>query len=83
MGTKYRILASLKLKQGSEIITPTLTFSTTVAPIYQLGFIPHFVDVGTNNFVVKIDQIEKAINKKTIKKTRPKLLLELIFTSSI
>ena len=67
-------LASLKLKQGSEIITPTLTFSTTVAPIYQLGFIPHFVDVGINNFVVKIDQIEKAINKKTKAIIIPNLL---------
>ncbi len=67
-------LASLKLKKGSEIITPTLTFSTTVAPIYQLGLIPHFVDVGTNNFVVKIDQIEKAINKKTKAIIIPNLL---------
>ena len=33
-------LASLNLKKGSEIITTTLTFSTTVAPIYQLGLTP-------------------------------------------
>ena len=58
-------LASLELKKGSEIITPTLTFSTTVAPIYQLGLIPHFIDVGKNSFVANIDQIEKAVNKKT------------------
>ena len=58
-------LASLKLKKGSEVITPTLTFSTTVAPIFQLGLVPHFVDVDKNNFVIKIDQIEKAINKNT------------------
>ena len=57
-------LASLNLKKGSEIITPTLTFSTTVAPIYQLGFIPHFIDTE-NTFVAKIEQIVKAINKKT------------------
>ena len=38
-------LASLDLKKGSEIITPSLTFSTTVAPIYQLGLIPHFIGV--------------------------------------
>ena len=58
-------LASLNLKKGSEIITPTLTFSTTVAPIYQLGLIPHFIDVGKNTFVANIDQIKNAINKKT------------------
>ena len=58
-------LASLELKKGSEIITPTLTFSTTVAPIYQLGLVPHFIDVGKNSFIANINQIEKAINKKT------------------
>ena len=30
-------LASFNFKKGSEIITPNLTFSTTIAPIYQLG----------------------------------------------
>ena len=58
-------LASLNLKKGDEVITPTLTFSTTVAPIYQLGLKPHFIDVERNSFVAKIDQIKKAINKKT------------------
>ena len=29
-------LASFDFKKGSEIITPALTFSTTVSPIYQL-----------------------------------------------
>ena len=36
-------LSSFNFKKGSEIITPNLTFSTTVAPIYQLGLIPHFL----------------------------------------
>ena len=58
-------LASLNLKKGSEIITPTLTFSTTVAPMYQLGLVPHFIDVEKNSFVARIDQIIKAINRKT------------------
>jgi len=58
-------LASLNLQKGSEVITTTLTFSTTVAPIYQLGLIPHFIDVDKNTFVANINQIEKAINKKT------------------
>ena len=58
-------LASLGLKRGSEVITPTLTFSTTVAPIYQLGLIPHFIDVEKNTFTAKLSQIERAINKKT------------------
>ena len=67
-------LASLELKKGSEVITPTLTFSTTVAPLYQLGLTPHFIDVGKNNFVANIDQIKKAINKKTKAIIIPNLL---------
>ncbi len=67
-------LASLNLKKGSEIITTTLTFSTTVAPIYQLGLIPHFIDVGKNTFIANLDQIKKAINKKTKAIMIPNLL---------
>ena len=66
--------ASLGIKKGSEVITPTLTFSTTVAPIYQLGLIPHFIDVDENTFVAKIEQINKAINKKTKAIIIPNLL---------
>ena len=58
-------LASLDLKKGTEIITPTLTFSTTVAPMYQLGLVPHFIDVDNNSFTANISQIIKAINKRT------------------
>jgi len=67
-------LSSLKLKKGGEIITPTLTFSTTVAPIYQLGLIPNFVGVLENKFVVNPEQIEKAINRNTVGIIVPNLL---------
>ena len=67
-------LASFKFKKGSEIITPNLTFSTTVAPIYQLGLIPHFVGVEKNKFVVDCNQIENCINKKTVAIMIPNLL---------
>ena len=52
-------LASFNFKKGSEIITPSLTFSTTVSPIYQLGLVPHFIDVDENKFIANIDQIKK------------------------
>ena len=67
-------LASFKFKKGSEIITPNLTFSTTVAPIYQLGLIPHFIGVEKNKFVANCDQIAKCINKKTVAIMIPNLL---------
>ena len=67
-------IASLNLKKNSEIITPNLTFSTTVAPIYQLGLIPHFIGVEKNKFLADTSQIEKCINKKTVAIMIPNLL---------
>ena len=67
-------LASFNFKKGSEIITPNLTFSTTVAPIYQLGLIPHFIGVEENKFVADYNQIEKCINKRTVAIMIPNLL---------
>ena len=67
-------LASFNFNKGSEIITPSLTFSTTISPIYQLGLTPHFIDVEENFFTAKIDQIEKCINKKTVAIIIPNLL---------
>ena len=67
-------LASFNFKKGSEIITPNLTFSTTVAPIYQLGLIPHFIGVEENKFVADYNHIEKCINKKTVAIMIPNLL---------
>jgi len=67
-------LSSFKFKRGSEVITPNLTFSTTVAPIYQLGLIPHFIGVEENKFLADPAQIEKCINKKTVALMIPNLL---------
>jgi len=67
-------LASFNFKKGSEIITPNLTFSTTVAPIYQLGLIPHFIGVVKNKFVADPHEIEKCINKRTVALMIPNLL---------
>ena len=67
-------LSSFNFKKGSEIITPNLTFSTTVAPIYQLGLVPHFVGADDNKFVTECSQIEKCINKKTVALMIPNLL---------
>jgi len=67
-------LSSFKFKKGSEIITPALTFSTTVAPIYQLGLIPHFIGAVENKFLADPDQIEKCINNKTVAIMIPNLL---------
>ena len=67
-------LSSFNFKKGSEVITPNLTFSTTIAPIYQLDLVPHFIGVIKNKFVADIAQIEKCINKKTVALMIPNLL---------
>lgn len=66
-GSSANLLAFelLNLPKGSEVITPLLTFSTVVAPIVQKGLVPVFVDVDLQTFQVNIDQVEKAISKKT------------------
>jgi CDP-6-deoxy-D-xylo-4-hexulose-3-dehydrase len=58
-------IASLDLEEGSEIITPACTFSTTVAPIIQLGFKPIFCDVELNTYVASTEDIISLITEKT------------------
>lgn len=67
-------LSSFNFKKGSEIITPNLTFSTTVAPIYQLGLVAHFIGVEKNKYVADVNHIEKCINKRTVAIMIPNLL---------
>jgi CDP-4-dehydro-6-deoxyglucose reductase, E1 len=71
-------LSSFNFKKGTEIITPTLTFSTTVSPIYQVGCIPHFIDVDEFSFLSNLRQIKKAINKNTVAIMLPNLLGNVI-----
>ena len=42
----YLAIELLDLPKGSEVITPALTFATTVAPIVRAGLIPVFVDAA-------------------------------------
>ena len=58
-------LASLDLEPGSEIITPALTFSTTLAPIIQLGYTPKFIDSELTTYVPSVEAICDAITNKT------------------
>jgi CDP-6-deoxy-D-xylo-4-hexulose-3-dehydrase len=57
-------VAALDLPKGSKIITPACTFSTTLAPIIQLGYKPVFVDVGLNDYVADIEQVINAITEE-------------------
>ncbi len=54
-------LASLLLPKGTKVITPACTFSTTLAPIIQLGLVPIFVDVDLNTYVANVDEVLSVI----------------------
>lgn len=55
----------MNLPPGSEVITPILTFATTVAPLIQKGLIPVFIDVLPGRYIIDVDKIEAAITKNT------------------
>ena len=57
-------LSSMKLSPGSEVITPAITWATTVYPISQVGCIPVLVDVG-QDYNIDPKAIERAITGKT------------------
>ena len=57
-------IAALNLPKGCKIITPACTFSTTLAPIIQLGFKPVFCDVGLISYVPTVEDIIALIDNE-------------------
>ena len=68
----------LDLPKGSEIITPALTFGTTVSYIVRNGLIPVFADVKEGTYCIDEDQIKKLITKKTRAILAPHLLGNIV-----
>ena len=64
----------LDIPENAEVITPILTFATTISPIIKKGLTPVFVDVEPETYVVNIDQIEQSITSKTKALMIPSLL---------
>ena len=53
------------LEAGDEVITPAVTFPSTVAPILQNGLIPVFVDAEVWTYNINPHLIEEAISPRT------------------
>jgi CDP-6-deoxy-D-xylo-4-hexulose-3-dehydrase len=70
----YLAVEILNLPKGSEVITPVLTFSTTVAPLVKNGLIPAFVDAEPDTFNIDAEQIEAMITPRTKAMFIPNLL---------
>lgn len=58
------MIAACGFPRGGEVITPAVTFPTTVAPLIQHGLVPVFVDV--KNYVLDADLVKAAITDKTV-----------------
>ncbi|MCL0102752.1 DegT/DnrJ/EryC1/StrS family aminotransferase [Dehalococcoidia bacterium] len=54
-----------RIQPADEIITPAVTWATTVFPIINCGAIPVLVDVDLDTFDINPDEVEKAITTKT------------------
>lgn len=67
-------LQSLELPAKSEVITPALTFATTLAPIIQSNLIPSFVDCKKDSFNIDVDLIEESITPRTKAMMIPNLI---------
>ena len=65
---------ALNFPEGSEVITPTLTFSTTVGCLIKNNLIPSFVDVEPLTFCIDANKIEEQITQKTAAILAPNLL---------
>lgn len=70
----YLTIEILNLPAGSEVITPALTFSTTVAPLVKNNLIPVFVDVEPGTFNIDADKVEGMITNATKAMMIPNLL---------
>ncbi len=64
----------LDFEKGSEIITPALTFSTTVAPQVKKGWVPAFVDVAEGTYNIDVNKVEQMITPKTKAMIIPNLI---------
>lgn len=70
----YIGMESFGFKAGSEVITPALTFSTTVGCIVKNNLVPVFVDVGEANYCIDPEKIEEMISPKTVAIVAPNLI---------
>ena len=71
-------LEVLKLPAGSEVITPALTFSTTVSYIVRNNLTPVFVDVNEATYCMNEDHVKGLITKKTKAIVAPHLMGNLV-----
>lgn len=58
-------LMSLGIKEGDEVIVPSMTFISPVNAIRYVGAEPVFADVCRDTYVMDADKVEELVTKKT------------------
>jgi UDP-4-amino-4-deoxy-L-arabinose-oxoglutarate aminotransferase len=61
----HLLMLALGIKRGDEIITPSITFASTLNMIALCGAKPVFVDIHYDTLNIDADLIEEKITKKT------------------
>jgi len=61
----FLALKALDIGSGDEVITVSNTAVPTVSAICSTGATPRFVDIDPDTYLMKVEEIEKTISKKT------------------
>ena len=67
-------IESFNFPVDGEVITPALTFGTSVGCLIKNNLVPVFVDVEPLTYCIDVEMIEKAINKRTVAILAPNLM---------
>jgi CDP-6-deoxy-D-xylo-4-hexulose-3-dehydrase len=65
---------SFNFPEGSEVITPALTFSTSIGCLIKNNLVPVFTDVEPLTYNIDCSQIEELISDKTVAILAPNLM---------
>ena len=70
----YIGVESFNFPVGGEVITPALTFSTSIGCLIKNNLVPVFTDVEPLTYNIDCDQIEELISDKTVAILAPNLM---------
>ena len=70
----YIGIEAYNFNKGAEVITPALTFGTTIGCLLKNNLIPVFIDVEPLTYCIDVSSIEKVITEKTVAILAPNLM---------
>ena len=70
----YVGVEAFQFPEGGEVITPALTFSTSIGCLIKNNLVPVFVDVEELTYNIDCSQIEEMITEKTVAILAPNLM---------